>query len=283
MERLGQRTGSQFCEYADGKYSWASTTHDLTWQPYLLFITKKICEAVGYSYDFEKWEETEEYKYLLICNTLPGAWDVDDYARALPHWNIDEYFEKLELFLGGEFTIDHRAQRISFALTKQVLNATNAVNISEVVDEHTVEITVEDEKCEYQEAKNLVYKDCDNVMWKYYSCDWFIKAMKGNIVSYKSLNELLSDNKWLSTWNGSSLRGSNLNKVLYAEDIDTYFIIRTVSRTDNGKDVFGHPRYIYKCMPQPINIFGGRIVDDSEDADEIEIEFVPVRIDDTEE
>ena len=272
-----------FAEYADGKYSWASTTHDLTWQPYLLFITKKICEAVGYSYDFSKWEETEEYKYLLICNTLPGAWDVDDYARALPHWNIDEYFEKLELFLGGEFTIDHRAKRISFAFTRQVLNATASVRIDRLVEDHSVEVTVEDEKCEYQEAKNLVYKSADNVMWNYYSCDWFIKAMKGNIVKYKSLSELLSDNKWLSTWNGSSMRGSNLNKVLYAEDIDTYFIIRTVSRTDNGKDVFGHPRYIYKCMPQPINIFGGRIVDDSEDADEIEIEFVPARIDDTEE
>ena len=271
-----------FAEYADGKYSWAATTHDLTWQPYLLFITKKICEAVGYSYDFSVWEETEEYKYLLICNTLPGAWDINDYSRALPHWNVDEYFEKLELFLGGEFTIDHRAKRISFALTRQVLNATNAVNISEVVDEHTVEVTVEDEKCEYQEAKNLVYKDCDNVMWKYYSCDWFIKAMQNSVVSYKTLNDLLAANKWLASWNGGSMRGSNLNKLLYVENLDMYFIIRAVSRTDNGKDSFGHPRYIYKCMPQPVNLFGGRIVDDSEDADEIEIEFVPARIDETE-
>lgn len=34
---------------------------------------------------------------------------------------------------------------------------------------------------------------------------------------------------------------------------------------------------------RPVNLFGGRIVDDSEDAEQVEIEFVPAWIDDTEE
>ena len=43
-------------------------------QPYLLYIVKKICDAVGYSYDFTAWEEKEEHRYLVACNTLPKAW-----------------------------------------------------------------------------------------------------------------------------------------------------------------------------------------------------------------
>lgn len=39
--------------------------------------------------------------------------------------------------------------------------------------------------------------------------------------------------------------------------------------------------YKYKCVLQPINMFGGHIVDPGEDADEQEIEFVPAWIDET--
>lgn len=272
-----------FAEYRNGAYSWTDSVKHLTWQPYLLFITKKICEAVGYSFDFSVWEESEELKYILVCNTLPEAWDINDYARALPHWTVSEFFEKLELFLGGEFDIDHRAKHFSFGFTEDILSAIPPVRIDRIVDEHTVEVDIDEEKCEYQEAKNLVYKDCDNDMWKFYSCDWFIRQMQEYTVTYSHLSDLIEANKWLASWNGSTARGTNINKLLYAEDIDMYFIIRTVGRSDNGKDSFGNQRYIYKCILQPVNVFGGRIVDDSEDADELEIEFSPVKIDHTEE
>ena len=184
-----------FADYVDGRYQWAEKTRDLTWQPYLLYITKKICDDRGYTYDFSKWEEKEEYKYLLICNTLPGAWDVPEYARALPHWTVAEYFEKLELFLGGEFTIDHRGKHISFAFTQQILQDAGSVRLDRVIDEHTVEVKVEDEQCDYIEAKNIVYKDCDHQMWKYYSCDWFIKSWGRSAVVYDTLDQLLAANK----------------------------------------------------------------------------------------
>ena len=66
-------------------FEWSEDTTGLSWQPYLLYITKKICEAVGYTADFSKWEEVEEYKYLLICNTLPHAWYMPAFANDLPH------------------------------------------------------------------------------------------------------------------------------------------------------------------------------------------------------
>ncbi len=265
--------------YANGLYSWDSETAGLSWQPYLIYITKRICEQIGYSYDFSAWEAKEEYKYLLICNTLPYSWYMPSYADAMPHWTIEEFFAKLEMFMGCEFNFDHRAKSVSFAFTKDILNAKSTVVLDEVIAEHSTEVKVENDKCEYIEAKNLVYKDCNHNMWKFYSCDWFVKSWKDSAVKYATLNELLSDNKSNAVWNGSSHRGSNMNKVLYAADCDCYFVIRAVSRTLKGTNVFGHNVYEYQCVLQPINLLGGHIVDDSDDATQEELEFVPAQID----
>ena len=268
---------------ANAYFSWNADCRGRSWQPYLLYIVRKICEAVGYSADLSKWEDKEEYKYLLVCNTLPYAWDTAGFARALPHWSVAEFFDKLELFLGGEFTINHRARSIDFEFTEAALQATEPVRLDRVVDEHTVEVTVEEDRCEYQDAKNLVYKECDHEMWKFYSCDWFIKARQGGAVRYRSMSELLSANRHFATWNGSTQRGSNRDKVLYAEDVDAYFIVRSLSKTLVEKRPGWMPdRYTYKMELRPVNLFGGRIVDDSEDADEMEIEFVPAWVDETE-
>ena len=267
-------------------FEWSNDTTGLSWQPYLLYITKKICEAIpggGYSYDFSKWEEVEEYKYLLICNTLPHAWYMPAFANALPHWTVEEYFEKLELFLGGEFDFDHRGKRITFAFTQATLADKRPVCLENVVEEHSTEVKVDEENCEYLESKNLVYKDCDHEMWKFYSCDWFIKGWQNRVVRYNSMTELLNANRWLATWNGSSQRNSNRDKILYAADCDAYFIVWPISRKVTGFNALSR-RIIfeYKCRLQPINLFGGRLVNDDEDADQVEIEFVPAWIDNTE-
>ena len=268
-----------------GHYAWnTDECRGLSWQPYLLYITKKICEAVGYTADFSKWEEEEEYKYLLICNTLPYSWYMPGFANALPHWTVEEYFEKLELFLGGEFDFDHRGKRITFSFTQATLAAKHPISLENVIEEHSTEVKVDEDRCEYLESKNLVYKDCDNIMWKFYSCDWFIKSWQNRVVRYDSMRELLDANKWLATWNGSSQRGSNRDKLLYAADCDAYFVVRAVSRKVVRYDsIFKRLVFEYKCRLQPVNLFGGRIVNADEDAEQVEIEFVPAWIDETEE
>lgn len=266
-----------------GHYEWnTEKTTGLSWQPYLLFITKKICEAVGYNYDFSAWEQSEGYRYLLICNTLPYAWYMPDFARALPHWTVEEYFEKLELFLQGEFTLDHRAKCVSFNFTRDVLGATRMVELDNVVEEHSTEVKVDDEQCDYSVMKNLVYKECDHDTWKFYSCDWFIKGQQWNVVRYDTLSELIAANKQYAKWDGR--RGRNyypIDHLLYAADVDAYFIILTVSRQVTSITNL-RVHFQYTCRLRPVNLFGGRIVNDAEDADQDEIEFIPVRIDFTE-
>lgn len=264
-----------------GHHEWHTDTWGLSWQPYLITIVARICEAVGYSCDLSEWERSEEHRYLLVCNTLPAAWYTPQYARALPHWTVAEFFEKLELFLNAEFEINHRAKSVGFAFTQSVLKASGTVQLRDVIDEHSTEVSVEDARCEYQEAKNLVYKECDHAVWKYYSCDWFIKAWKDRAVVYNSMSELLAANRGWRTWDGQHHRNSQIDRLLYAKDADAYFVIRAVSRSAYFDRI--RLRFTYKCVLQPVNMFGGRIVDESENADQIEIEFVPARIDYTEE
>lgn len=269
-----------------GHFAWnTEQCRGLSWQPYLLYITRKICEAVGYTADFSKWEAVEEYKYLLICNTLPFSWYMPGFANALPHWTVEEYFEKLELFLGGEFDFDHRGKRISFAFTLATLADKRPVRLDNVVEEHSTEVKVDEDRCDYSEAKNLVYKDCDHEMWKFYSCDWFVKGWQNRVVRYNSMSELLADNKGYATWRGQHGRNNRIDKLLYAEDCDAYFVIRAVARKQVVEMRAGriYVYYLYKCRLQPVNLFGGRIVSDDEEADSQEIEFVPAWIDDTEE
>lgn len=267
-------------------YEWSKEKiTGLSWQPYLLYITKKICEAIpggAYSYDFTKWENDERYKYLLICNTLPFAWHMPEFARALPHWTVEEYFQKLELLLGAEFDFDHRQRRVNFDFTADRLAAKDVVAIGNVVEEYSSDVKAEEKKCDYQDAKNLVYSDCDHEMWKFYSCDWFVNNWpEDRILKYDTMIELFEDNKKYALWRGGHRDSIPNDKLLYAADCDSYFIFRPVTRrlVLTGA-LSGY--FEYYCILQPVNLFGGRIVNDDEDAEKVEIEFVPAWIDQTE-
>ena len=60
----------------------------LSFQPNLLWLTKKICDVLGYTYDFSVWENSI-YKYLLVVNTTPSSWGSRKWAQSLPHWTIN--------------------------------------------------------------------------------------------------------------------------------------------------------------------------------------------------
>ena len=178
---------------AGGNLIWADTTA-LTFQPYLLHVLKKVCEAVGYSGDFSPIESTD-YKYLVVCNALPAAWLTANFAIALPHWSLTEFFEQLELFLGGEFTINHKARTVSFEFSHRLAYRTPDVRIDKVVSKYTVDVSKED-RSDYMGLKNLMYADNDNRFWPYRSCQWYIEAHKEEAVVYNTLSALLA---WAST------------------------------------------------------------------------------------
>lgn len=120
-------------------------------------------------------------------------------------------------------------------------------------------------------------------MQKFYSCDWFIESWE-YVLRYKSLKELINDNKLLHYWDAYQYRPAdaaigNRSRVLYAEDVDCYFVMRTVDEKRDGNHLY------YTMELRPINLLGGVKTEDKdrEDMEELEIELVPVCIDVTDE
>lgn len=277
-----------FADYdeSSGKYSWISDVRALSWQPYLIHIVRKICSAVGYTCDLSEWEADNVLSTLLICNTLPDSWEISGYARALPHWTVAEFLEKLKLFLRGEFEVDHRACHISFRFSHEVLENTIPQTIDKIVDEYSSSIDTEGDKCEYLETKAFRYADKSLPIWKYQSCDWLFKSLKDDdIIRYQDTYSMKEDNKALLSYNdkGGNHRqpaGSNVGKVLY--DGSLYYVLRNISRKENGKDDSGRMTYIYTRIFQPINEFGAYVPPGADIEDAEELEFVPACVDFTE-
>lgn len=261
---------------------WGQDVSRLTWQPYLLHIAKQICRAVGYSYEFEAWEADERKKYFIICNCLPDAWDVNGFARALPHWSVGEFFSRLEDFLGGFFKIDHKQKFISFSNDRDVDLSVPPVLLEDVVNEFSSEIDVSEPKCDYVENRNFFYKEQSDSMWKFYDCKWYIDLMRkhegfttGSIIEFDSIEQMISLASKYNSWDGTGGRRTSAHSLYYVKPIDTYFILQYNEISWDGL----HNRF--RCFPMPINSFGKLVNCDPQDenAKEVEIDIVPVSID----
>ena len=293
----GQRPTTEYQTSVRGSY--------LSWQPYLIVIAKRICEAVGYSYDFTEWENSD-YRFLIICNSLPYTWsegDLRNYKSILPKWTVTEFFEKLELLLMCEFNINHKAKHIDFAFSTTVISNIAPVQIDTVVDEYSVDISSEQQSCDYIGAKRLAYKECNHSMQPYYACDWFIQDRPCR--EYANINAVIAANKrhmvvdsdgkeYPAYGEGAALRdGSShtglespseisvsdaVNHIMYSVFEDTYFVFRSIGIQKNVPGRRGGFAQIY--VLQPINVFGSGS-EESEDIDTEEIEFVPVCVSDT--
>ncbi len=283
----------------NGDYAWASNLKVLTYQPFLLYILQKICEVIGYAGNFNAIRSSK-YAALLICNTLPGAWNPWNFALALPHWSLTEFFEELEKLLGGEFTINHKAKTIGFEFSHVTAYQTAPVSLDKIINKYTVEVSQEN-RSEYVGAMNKAYAENDNRMWAYRSCEWYIRDHQDEAVVYETLAELLQYAETLkecgyTTWSsgghqgGSYTRGypsnSNGHKLFYARDVDTYFIMwcyKAEYLTTFHSEILGADFNYYKYTNrlEPVNQFGKRMVD--KEADDVEINIVPAWIDDTDE
>lgn len=279
-----------------GEFQWASTRNSLTFQPFLLYILEKICEETGYTGNFEEIHNSQ-FRHLLICNTLPATWSANNFALALPHWSLTEFFEELEKLLKGEFSIDHKAKTISFAFSHKTAYQTKAVHIENVINKYQVEVSREN-KSDYLGATNLAYAENNNRFWPYLNCQWYIDEHRKEAHVYNTLSELLAYARTQekcgvetrSSGRGGTATsytrgyplGSAAQGLFYAKDVDTFFIfwcykaelVKTVHVYSSDMDL-NYYQYTNRLMP--INQFGRRIMD--KDADEVEMKIVPAWID----
>lgn len=275
-----------------GKYKeFTQERSSLTFQPYLLYILEKICEVTGYTGDFSQIT-VSRMADLVICNTLPPAWEAWNFAIALPHWSLTEFFEQLEYFLFGEFDINHKNRTISFSFTRKALEKVESVRLDKVVDSYTAEVTREDDS-KYFGSSNLKYADNDSLLWAYSSCDWFIRANKKKAVVFNTMEDLIAEAKGLQvsgvqTMSGPGhsgegftrgyMRGSRGNKLFFCKENNTYFVMYCY-KSVFYKKVGESKMYKYYNRLLPVNQFGERFV--SEDSDDIEMKIVPAWIEGT--
>lgn len=258
--------------FEDGAYIWHTDTVGLSWFPYLTTVIKKICEAIGYSYDISDIESNEAIKYLLVCNALPATWYVPDVARALPHWTVEEFFSKLEDFLFGEFLIDHTNKSITYQSPEEISEGKKMVEITSDINDFTAEVFIKDSECSAIEAVNVKYKKSNHSLQKFYDCNEAVKRLResGMTIEFETLQDLVDqiDNEFWLTQSGH--RNLNLSKLYYIKQDKRYFCAQCFYTDSDKRKIMGL---------QNVNDFGERIIDESKSAKSVEIEFVPACID----
>lgn len=249
----------------NGSYKWKTSTVSL--QPYLMYLLDEIFKAVGLKTELNALKNSR-FRKLVVFNTVPVAWDVSNYALALPHWSITEFLEELEKFFLGKFHVDFKEGKVTFEFNSDALRSIPSMEITNVIDEFSADISEEDGS-DYQEARNLKYADGGHEMWKYADCDWFITARKA-FLQNESYLEILADK--MSNFRLISRQNANsVNKLYYAVDAKTYFVFRYVRMYDGQRQM----------AMQPVNVFAQRTVNSSKPDDADEINIVPAWIDDT--
>lgn len=173
--------------YGPGKYPQSTRMTGLSWMPYLLPLAKAIAETAGYTVDFSRWEESD-LRNLIVCNALPagefsrGSGDPSlspqilyRCGRALPHWNVLEFFDNISPLLSGEFTFDHLAKTVRFDFSAEAIE--NRPEIRPTLVEDGYEITsnfgMEETEGNYLRALPWRYDDPGMELWKFMDCPWY--------------------------------------------------------------------------------------------------------------
>lgn len=146
-----------------GRLAWDQDTIDtgkLSPMIYLLSLAEAVCDAIGYSYDFSQWMLSDD-RNLVVCNTLPAAWDISDIARALPHWSVEEFFEELEKLLVAEIDISISDKTITLRLDRHIPLLEHEIPADTIVDEFSSEISYSDPIAKFKGMMDVEYEDCE--------------------------------------------------------------------------------------------------------------------------
>lgn len=284
-----------------GNYTWVyrygngQNSMRLSFQPFLIYAVKQILMAMGYTYDFTDWEQSY-HRFILICNTLPGAWEVYSFARAMPHWSITELLSQIERLLNAEFDIDHKNKVVTFKYTSSIIHELYDEVIETVIDEYKVDISSENND-KFLPARKRQFADCDHNAWKYYSSPWVLRTLWDRVRTYATMNDFLSTCHDLHTlimqYNDSQEQEENMqliNAIHYVRSVDTYFAFRNTSMVtregvvvQNGEVQPSGSYWVYSrnYAPVPINIFGDRSMTGEEDEKVDELMMVPAWLDET--
>lgn len=243
-------------------------------------LTELIAETLGYTLSAPDWRNSPFF-HLYSFNSLPAAWGANDWARTLPHWSVNEFFDQLEQLMLAEVVIDHKAKTITISdLDKNMAGAGDVV-LEQVVNEHSVAVSKDDES-RYLPMQNVGYADNGSTTAKIENCPWFLRdvpqwRVQREVVLIKTVVKL---NK-VDDYDGHRPNIGPTQTVYYSKVHDEYHILYPIGRIDAGKNKYAEHNYgtVYRLMP--LNLMGDvRNAEDKEEAGTT-INIVPVRLEDT--
>lgn len=263
----------------------------LAWMPYLIFIAKKICVAVGYDYDFSAWEASKWY-HLLMCNCVPAQWS-RKWEDMLPGWSVLEFFRNLEPLIEGSFDIDKIRKKIVFHPFAGLMNE-HVESIEDVFDEFSSDVFEKEEECKLISQRFMGYEIPDCKASKMYSCEWLMRYYKAHgkmIHSFDTAEDLRNmaiQKKWASYKSHHSFGRDDMSgecSYVVAEDryVSPRVILMTV-RGHVGDTGIVVPLTAAVRVPSTLNAFGPRCVPEDEeelDSPDESIKLYPAVIDDT--
>lgn len=271
-----------------GKYYWGQDAKDigkLSYQLYLIVYAKRICKAVGYTFDFSAWEHSDD-RFLLVCNALPASWDMPEFAKALPRWTVAEFFTELEKLLVCEFDIDHRSKHIAMTYTHEVQAIGYEVQLENVLDAIATEVSYGDDLVQYRGSANIKYADRGDDGWKMSQCQWLVNALKNGKL-YKEFETVEEFKAYLEVHVGTSNlfigygvyttadepRNEYLNTLYHCKENDCYYILFV----EQSKPYENATYYNYWIKLMQVNEFGD-LIRNKGDNNDIELNIVPARI-----
>ncbi len=286
-------------DYSGTKPVWKDNYGALSWQIYLRSLTERIFKAIGFSYELEPWNHGRD-EYLLMCNTVPGAWESKNIADALPHWTIEEYLEQLEMLLQCEFNINYATKRITMVSQFDERQNAGTYTIDNVVNQFSSK-TESNAGLTNSRLVTYKYASQDNDMWKWQDCQWLIdKAInEGKVTTYSTMSAMFDaiPQYELVTYSGTygipepsaDLVHSDWEKrVIYVSERKTYFGVKKIfqeyitkeenNSTSSPGQYYTRYKYYVGLRIIPLNAFTPYTT--SSEAEEKELKIVPAWIDD---
>ena len=259
---------------------WADRVQGLSYQAYMWYIVQLIFQKLGYTCNLDEWKQHYKWGALLCCNTLPYAWNIRNWARALPHWTLTELLEQLELLMNCEFDINHDTKVITFSWSSYNFLHSGTVEIEKVVDEFT-ETPTKAEESKYKASQERKYAECSHRMWKYMSCPSVIKKMQSLSSQYQREYNTMTAVTTLSGLQKfkdgtQDVNEYGFNRLYHITDVDMYWSMRVMKRTSTWHENLQMYSYYWWAVWQAINPFGPTDPD-AENAQELKI--VPAWLD----
>jgi len=202
-------------------------------QPFLYHIVNKIIESLGYTIDYNFFEQHSSYKWLYIVNGI----HTKKYNKMLPDWTVNEFFEEIEKLFNVIISISDAKKTVKISSRNSFFEQNQKTVINDSFD-HFVNTIENEQRMDYFNS-NVGYELPDDEYFRFQNIDEKIirMARKEDIGYFDKLFQLI----------GLSSDKPSLKNTLYNGTLDKQqYICAEQEYEIDGNTVF---------CPKKVNVF----------------------------